>query len=139
MPIESKIDPAGPFLHTVFSGEISDVDVLDSAQGTSVMPLGDMPELVDFSGITEDKMTTAGIRRVVEYDKACISGRGPVILALLAESDSTYGMARMYQMLLDSEPNENLVEVFRDGSEAKRWLLARISDKKEVKPAVSFS
>ncbi len=39
---------------------------------------------------------------------------------MVAEKDVSFGMARMYEMLREAEPDQ--IKVFRDMAEARRWL-----------------
>ena len=60
------------------------------------------------------------MRLLVAQERQLFNRLGSVRKAIVALSPVAYGMARMYQTMMDGSPVE--VEVFRDLQEARRWL-----------------
>ena len=97
---------SGVVTHEDFSGE----GFPDVAEGTR--------ELFDLSSATDAQISNAEVRQISDTDR-----RGPgriVQMAILAETDIAFGMARMYQILTDEMSTE--VQVFRDRAAAMAWL-----------------
>ena len=78
-------------------------------------------ELVDFQEITELKITGSAMRNVSALVSRFYKGRSESTrTAVLAPRDDLYGIGRMYSAYAD--PGSEDVKVFKDVSEAMRWL-----------------
>ena len=123
MPIDYRIDGDRKLLIATAYGALTDADLLDYAKRL----LADEErhranhELVDLRAVTGDSgITTGGIVQLAEFWRAAYDRIAGGKLALLAESDLGYGMARMYQAMRDDGPDT--IAVFRGESEAFAWL-----------------
>ena len=76
--------------------------------------------LVDMTDVEDVPLWSADIFQKVEFDKALIAKLGTAKWAFVAPRDLVYGLARMYQTLMDDTPIE--VEVFRELEPAQAWL-----------------
>ncbi len=107
-------DSALGLLVVEFTGviKVSDFteDYLDVPAGTR--------ELIDTRRATETELTTADLRYLAERDTKRPTRISKV--AIVADSDVGFGLARMYQSLSDGQETE--VSVFRDEGEARAWL-----------------
>ena len=118
MPLEYRVDVS---LRTVFaraSGVLTDTDVLAFVEGVLAHPSmePDFNQLFDAREVTKLELSGACVREV-----STDTGFGEGSLrAFVTESDAGFGMARMYQTLRDTYPDE--VRVFRSIDEARAWL-----------------
>jgi hypothetical protein len=122
MPISYRIDPERNFIFTTASGILTDDDILELKRRLTADPrfkVG-MRELSDVRAVTELRVTTLGVRRMVDEDANQASALTSYRLAIVAGGDDTFGMARMYQML--TEGNLPHVAVFRDYEAAAQWI-----------------
>jgi hypothetical protein len=129
MPIHYVIDSEGPFVHAICTGEINDADVIGYSKQLAWELPESVPQLFDLSEVKRYRVTAAGMKRVATFDAAFATIAGAVPVAIVAESDFTYGMSRMYQARSESNPNS--IEIFRCACEAKQWLLAKIAQRVE--------
>ena len=122
MPISYRIDPARNLIFTTASGILTDDDILELKRRLTADPEfnADMRELSDVRAVTDLRVTTQGVRRMVALDSMHSSRLDGYRLAIVAGEDAIFGMARMYQML--TEDNVPHVAVFRDPDTATRWL-----------------
>ena len=122
MPIEHRYDPALRTLFLEFSGEVSEIELLDVARKLASDP--SIPpghrELVDLSGVLVTDVTSLALRRVAqiyaEADKRPEDSR----VAIVAPADLFYGLSRMYEAFREPSPLE--IQVFRELREARAWL-----------------
>lgn len=73
-------------------------------------------QLCDMRDVTEIRTDAEGIREVAALNPFGAGSRR----ALVVGSDVVFGMARMYQILNETSPDE--FEIFRDVDEALKWL-----------------
>lgn len=119
MPIHYVIDHVHGRLVTRADGVVTFHDInahLDVEQRN-----GDLhrPELVDASGATTD-LTAEQVRRLVQRAADMLRDVQLGPMAIVANNDVVYGMARMYSMLAEGVGAN--AEVFRDVESAARWL-----------------
>lgn len=102
------------------TGVITFADVLAHVEAKSKIATPELTELLDATDasttITADEVRQLAVSAGLRHSR-----HGA--LAIVANRNSVYGMARMYAML--SEPVGATVEVFRDVDSAERWLDAR--------------
>lgn len=122
MPISYRIDPERRLVVTTASGILTDDDILELKRRLAADPefKADMRELSDVRAVTDLQVSTDGVRRMVAMDESPSSAPDKHKLAIVAGSDATFGMARMYQMFTQS--NLPHVAVFRDYDKARQWL-----------------
>ena len=78
-------------------------------------------ELVDCRGVTAFDVSVQAIRNVGEMAVvAAGTPPAPARVAIVAGDDVMYGLSRLYQT--SQEPTSEVVEVFRNLAEARRWL-----------------
>jgi hypothetical protein len=73
-------------------------------------------QLCDMRDVTEIRADAAAIRELASLNPFGAGARRSLVVA----SDVVFGMARMYQILIDTSPDE--FEVFRDLDQTLRWL-----------------
>lgn len=122
MPITYHIDPIRNLVITHAVGTLTDEDILTHkrklAADSGFRP--GMGELSDVRGITDLRVTADGVRAMVEADASQASNLQGYRLAIVAGQDVVFGMARMYELLVERHlPHVN---VFRSCLDAARWL-----------------
>ncbi len=75
-----------------------------------------MRQLVDFRSVTVMDTTPDGLRQLASFNPFGDGARRAVI----APTDITYGLARMYEMMRDG--HRDVFQVFRTPDEAIEWL-----------------
>lgn len=110
----------------VFTGAVGDRELLDAYGSLLAEPDYDpnFDDLVDLRQVSRIEVTRDALARVISMytpiDQLGLRTR----LAIVAASDFTYGMSRMYELLRgDGVPEE--VRVFRSYEEAVEWLSSR--------------
>ena len=76
--------------------------------------------LIDMSQVEDVSLWGTDIREKVEFDRKLIDRLGAARWAFVAPNDLVFGLARMYQALMDDTPIE--ANTFRDLSTAQSWL-----------------
>jgi hypothetical protein len=119
MEVQRTIDRAARVVTLTVSGDLSDAELLrladEVAQAPEIEP--DFSLLIDLRQAHGEKVTTAGVYRLVEQDLVLspTSRR-----AVVVPSDLGFGMARMYEMRRTNRGGGP--RVFRDYDEARRWV-----------------
>ena len=118
MPGAYIVDPARSLVLTRAWGILTGADMLNHARRLSADPRfqPQFSQLLDFRDITELPITAVEVREVAALNPFGPGARRAIVVA----SDVAFGMARMYQILVEQSPQE--FEVFRDIDEALRWL-----------------
>lgn len=118
MPATYRIDSDRGVVITTLQGRVTDRDLADHQRQVRADPAfhPGLDQLVDGRAITEVRVTSGGVRAVAVSDYFAEGTRR----ALVMDSDVAYGMARMFEMLRASGPEE--VRVFRTIGEAQVWL-----------------
>jgi len=83
--------------------------------------------LVDFTGVTELRVSTDEARRIAEASKTTARLAPGGVVAVVAPKDHVFGMARMWETLVDEEAGW-LTRVFRERAEAEAWIRARLAN-----------
>ena len=113
--VEYRFEPDRNLLVVTVTGTVTDEAFQDDKFPD--VPPGTL-ELLDLDGATDVKISNAEVRRV-----AAVDTRRPeriVRMAILAQRDVGFGLARMYQTLTSEMSTE--VQVFRSRDEALAWL-----------------
>jgi len=79
-----------------------------------------MAELNDLSGLTEVNVTTDGMRALAASAARFHRDQPEGRVAIYAPGIVTFGMARMYEALVDAEPDR--YRVFREPGPARLWV-----------------
>ncbi|MGD8278126.1 MAG: hypothetical protein PVH00_08875 [Gemmatimonadota bacterium] len=105
----------------VASGVLTGAEVVEMRENMNADPrLGfGIRELVDVRDVTELRVNSADIDLFLSMDEVYGERVTSRMVAILATSDSTFGMARMYEM---RSGRDDRVSVFRDEAEARAWL-----------------
>jgi len=123
MPIETEYDAkAGLRIHTV-SGDFS-FDELRETLETLYSHPGFDPDADSLWDLRRAKVdfSAKDVRVLAEFVATNWGGGGQSRAVIVASKDFEFGMARMYQAVLEDQ-TPNPVRVFREIDQAKRWLV----------------
>ncbi len=122
MPAFYRIEKENRLVLSTASGTITPADIFTHQQKLAADPNFDpaFSQLIDVSHITKIEVTTEDIRKLARGNLFSPTSRR----AILVGSDATFGLARMFAMLRESE-GETGIEVFRSLDGALEWVLAR--------------
>ncbi len=76
--------------------------------------------LVDLTAVEDIALVGADIRSKVAIDKALLPKVGSARWAIVATQDAVFGLARMFQIMMDETSVE--VGTFRNRGDAEAWL-----------------
>ncbi len=118
MPTSYRTDKSLGLDFTKGQGVLTEQDILthelrlreDPDFDPSYNQLIDVRDVIEFAALAAEMRTISTYRLFNERSRR----------AIVAEKDIYFGMARMYEMLRDIEPDQ--IKVFRDMAEARRWL-----------------
>jgi hypothetical protein len=119
LPVNYSIDTQHPLVYTVFSGDVSNADMLEHLRSLYADPRfeASMPELVDLRGVTSVSVSSEMIPASARWPlHSPLAPR-----AIVAPTDLLYGLARMYQSYRD-EKGEAHLAIFRTLPPALEWL-----------------
>lgn len=122
MPIRYSIDVERKLILTTAEGVLTDAEIMDHKEELLRDPalLAGMRQLTDTRAVTDLRVTPAGVAAFAGFDRARGDGMGDFKLAIVAEGDLIFGMARMYQGTTDADGDA--VGIFRTPDEARAWL-----------------
>jgi hypothetical protein len=107
---------------TVLTGVLTEAEILEEYGRLLASPEFDPThrELVDLTDVERLDISVTGVGKAVSmarpFDRAGIANRQ----AIVAPTDISYGISRMYQLMRHDSPGET--EIFRDLDTACRWL-----------------
>lgn len=124
MPMEVRDVNGGLGVIIVGRGVVTDKEYIDAIEEH----LSQDPDkyvkyryaLCDYTAVTKVEVSTSAICRVVEMCRRAAEINPHAVLAVVADRDLTYGLARMAQLLRDDGTWEEMV--FRNRKEAETWL-----------------
>lgn len=118
MPASYRIDHDPRVVLFLLEGTVTDDELAQNLARVMADPDFDpeMRQLVDARRITSVEVTSAGIREMAQQLPFTRESR----MALVVSTDAAYGVARMFQNLVDHGGEQMLV--VRDMCEAARWL-----------------
>ena len=118
MPISYQIDPKQQLVVSHLSGVVTNDEVQAHNSSLPTDPHFDpnYRQLIDLTGITEIRITTDTVTTAAQHQYFTPGTRR----AFVATSEATFGMARMFA--LRAEAGGQTIEVFRDRTEAEKWL-----------------
>lgn len=122
MPLSAALDPTGTVRIVTYVGEIDDESLVRGFEEVWNQPwyVPAMAELNDLSGLTTVKVTTAGMRALAHAAMTFHREEPEGRVAIYAPAVVTFGMARMYEALVDAEPDR--YRVFREPGPARLWV-----------------
>ena len=119
MPVTYAIDAARQVVWTVASGVVTYPEVVHHLVEEERDDALGLAEVIDARAATT-KLTSDEVRSLVALTDTLLRKGRFGALALVTEIDMAFGMARMYQILVESLPVE--IGVFRDLGDAVAWL-----------------
>lgn len=128
MPALHKIDNDVKLITTIWSGQAVDNELIDALtkyqQDIKSQPdYRSYNEIVDFSKASDFKLSTAGIRRLVQIAADSDVQGVKTKLAIIVSLPIAYGLARMYETYRSLAPSaDKEVRIFRNYSEALEWI-----------------
>ncbi|MDH3642106.1 MAG: hypothetical protein OES38_08415 [Gammaproteobacteria bacterium] len=122
MPYTITVDPLGHRVSFIATGTYSQAEAFQSIQDMVGHPdfRAGYDVLVDMTGVEDVPLWGEDIREKVDFDKGLLAVLGTGTWAFVAPTDLVYGLARMYQALMDDTPVH--LEIFRDLRTAQAWL-----------------
>ncbi len=121
MPIRYRVDHARGIVHTTLEGEISAEDLWQHATALASDPdTRECNELADLTGITGATASAGDVRAMGMQLLKSDTNRPGGKFAMVAPTDVSFGMARLYQAHREHPSIE--IRVFREREEALAWL-----------------
>ena len=123
MPRTIEYRPTGA--HINFHGIVTGVDLFDVNDEVFAHDYPGKPQyaLLDFTGAERIDISGADVQRVAEQDQEDAERIAGVAVVIVAPQTLTFGLARMWEGLVD--PVDLDSGVVRSRPEAVRWLAAR--------------
>ena len=125
MPASYTVDQAAGVVRVECSGELTNQDMLDCIEHVFSDPARKpgMPSLVDCQNVRCMMVTPEGMQAAATIKSTLIDpDQPPWAIAFVAPQDEVFWVARTYEVLRVGSPES--VRVFRQPSEAERWLAA---------------
>lgn len=123
MPIRREWPGPDGVIRTTLSGRVTDAELLAYYQdGFIATHQGRWRELVDGSSIDQMDITPNGQTQLAHFLATVADKLRGGKVAMVAASDLTFGMFRMWQLQRESLGYD--VKVFRDPAEAMDWVMA---------------
>ena len=118
MPVSYRIDKSLGLVFTTAQGVLAGQDILTHRRRLLDDPNFDPSynQLIDLRDVTDFSVLANEIRTLSMHEIFSERSRR----AIVAEKDASFGMARMYEMYGETNPDQ--IMVFRDMAEARRWL-----------------
>ncbi|MBM2838107.1 MAG: hypothetical protein HW415_732 [Deltaproteobacteria bacterium] len=122
MPINYRIDLRQNMIWTTVTGILTDGELLEHKQKIVRDPdfRPGMRELSDVRNVEQIDITSEGVQRFVAQDADDVLLLRNHRIAIVAQEDVVFGMARMYAMMTEKYLGD--VMVFRDMEDAIAWL-----------------
>lgn len=133
MPANHHIDNDARLIITTWEGEALDIDFIEALkkyqQDIQCHPdYINYNELVNLQGITNIKLTTAGLINIGKIASSTDQDEIGRKLALVVGTNKAFFLARTYKVYRTfSKTSYKHIRIFMDESEARQWLLSRIS------------
>lgn len=83
--------------------------------------------LADYSGVTEDHVSSHTIRAVASMCKSAADVNPKIVVADVAKRNLEYGLSRMWEILCDETAWET--RTFRSSGEARKWITGRVKER----------
>jgi hypothetical protein len=120
MAISRRFDTDPSLLYTCLAGRVTDAELLGYYTPLVAQHSGLWRELVDGTQVVEMALTAAGLRQLADIVEGHTEKLRGGRVAMVAISDVTYGMFRMWELRREALNYE--VRVFRDLEQAWTWL-----------------
>ena len=120
MPISINYDHDKNVLYSEAAGVITIDDIMEYYSSLATLDLRpDYRVLADYRN-ADLKINYDDMCKMTQRRRVLSSKIGKILIAVVASRELVFGMARMYQSLLDDDHYE--VHPFKDINEAKTWL-----------------
>ena len=118
------MDAAARVRHSVLEGTVGDDELVDAYAAVLADPDFDptLSDLVDARTVRRLDVTPAGVRRLADLVQQIDRLALPTKVAVVASDDVAYDTARMYEALRAGQQAPAEHRVFRDMTDARRWL-----------------
>jgi hypothetical protein len=121
VPITRRIDADPTLIYTILSGRVTDTELLSYYERAIAQKAHDpWRELVDGTQVTEMVLTQEGLTRLAGIVEANLEKIRDGRVAMVATSNITYGVFRMWELQREGLNYE--VRVFRELDLALAWL-----------------
>ena len=122
MTIEVNVDATEGVRYTVMSGVVRDAEQLDTYAVLRAAPDAErsLPAIIDLREVRTFDVTANVVRQIGDMLRDVEPPGVRRRVAIAAPDDVTFGMARMFEAFRHGGGTE--YAVFRDMSEARRWL-----------------
>ncbi len=125
MPVNYDWDGETHLLRTYLSGRLTDREIIEHArrvvEDADIKPV--IYEIIYTRDIKEMQLTPVSLEDAARNLYTHVDMLRGQRVAIVAESDAHFGMARMYALMADSNPAHGKVKVFRNEDAAMRWLI----------------
>ena len=127
MPVTTSYNKNDGFIHHILTGDITEVDIIEAFDNSLAVPdlKPDSHVIWDFREVHLPNLadTMNQLKALAGYIKSKERNRSEGYkVALVANSDLLFGMARMYQVVASSLPVQ--FRVFKKIKEAEGWILS---------------
>ena len=129
MPALHNIDEELRIITTIWSGEATDSDLIEALlkYQQDIRTQDDYcsyHEIVDFSEAGDFKLSTKGLRTLVQIAAGGDVREIGTRLAIIVSSPFAYGLARMYETYRSFVPSVSKeVRIFKNLSDAREWII----------------
>jgi hypothetical protein len=122
MPLTYRIDQHAGLVVSRGAGLVTDQDVIEKEHALLADPGARSCrfELVDLREVGQFEVSSETMRKLAQMHAETAEGFRKSRVAIIALSDATFGMWRMYQALVEGSGLD--VRVFRETNEARNWL-----------------
>jgi hypothetical protein len=120
MAISRRFDTDPSLIYTYLAGRVTDAELLAYYTPLVAQHSSLWRELVDGTQVIEMALTAAGLRQLADIVEGHAEKLRGGRVAMVAISDVTYGMFRMWELRREALNYE--VRVFRDLEQAWTWL-----------------
>lgn len=116
-----KLNVVDGIIHSTLSGVVTDEELLSLYRNPAVEAFtGTWREVVDGNAITDMAITAHGQMKLAEFVAGSMDRLRSGRVAMVAASDVTYGMFRMWELQREGMGYD--VHVFRDSAAALSWV-----------------
>jgi len=124
MPVTYDYDPESNMMWTRFWGDVTNQELIDQALAVARDPRikPGARELADFSDVEQAQILPDTLEQLVTIDCNSKDAHGVLWTAIVAPTDFSFGMARMFEALSESSGSPAKVRAFRTREAAKSWL-----------------
>ena len=131
MPIEVRDLDEGLGIFVLGTGSVSDEEYINAHKSYLTQDNDKLKKyrysLSDYAGVTQANTSTQAITTIANLCKKASRVNPNAVVAVVANKDLIYGLARMSQTLMDETGWEH--EVFRNREDAESWIKKRVKEK----------